>query len=218
MRITLGLLLLLVSVCGAQTTSDKIRLTPEQAISVRRMHDLRFSPDGMRLAFTVSEPARGSEHQSHVWIFFPATHELRQFTNSGKSESRPRWSPDGKKLGFLSEKDDYKQILIMPTDGGEALPFTEGKKSVDDFEWSPDGKRIAFLARDPKTDEEESAAALVVISLPPTIIGNTAPVAQLDRVTASEAVGCAFEPRRAHSPSTRAPQAARANLSCSSSR
>ncbi len=147
--------LLLVSLCGAQTTPDKIRLTPEQAISLRRMHDLRFSPDGTRLAFTVSEPAKGSEHQSHVWIFFPATHELRQFTNSGKSESRPRWSPDGKKLGFLSEKDDYNQILIMPTDGGEALPFTEGKKSVDDFEWSPDGKRIAFLAKDPKTDEEE---------------------------------------------------------------
>ena len=158
MRTKSGLLLfviLVAAVCSAQTTSDKIRLTPAQAISLRQIHDLRSAPDGTRLAFTLSEPAKGTEHHSHIWIYFSTSRELRQYTNSSKSESNPRWSPDGKKLAFLSEKDDYKQILTMPTDGGEALPFTEGKRSIDDFEWSPDGKWIAFLAKDPKTDEEE---------------------------------------------------------------
>ena len=148
-------MLLLGALCAAQSTSEKIKLTPEQALSMRRLQDLRTSPDGSRLAFTLGEPAKGTEHHSHIWVYFPATRELRQFTNSNKTESHPRWSPDGKKLGFLSEKDDFKQILIIPSDGGEALPFTEGKRSVDDFEWSPDGKRIAFLAKDAKTDEEE---------------------------------------------------------------
>ena len=146
---------LLAAVCGAQTSTDKIRLTPEQAISERKIKDLRPSPDGTRVAFTVSEPAKGTEHHSHIWIYLAASRELRQYTNSSKTESTPRWSPDGKKLAFLSEKDEYKQILIMPTDGGEALPFTEGKRSVDDFEWSPNGKWIAFLAKDPKTEQDE---------------------------------------------------------------
>ncbi len=146
---------LLAALCSAQTSTDKIRLTPEQAISERKIKDLRPSPDGTRVAFTVSEPAKGTEHHSHIWIYLAASRELRQYTNSSKTESTPRWSPDGKKLAFLSEKDEYKQILIMPTDGGEALPFTEGKRSVDDFEWSPDGKWIAFLAKDPKTEQDE---------------------------------------------------------------
>jgi dipeptidyl aminopeptidase/acylaminoacyl peptidase len=158
MRTKSGLLLsvvVLAALGSAQTTSEKIRLTPEQSISVRRIQDLRPAPDGTRVAFTVSEPAKGTEHHSHIWIYLPASREQRQYTNSSKTESNPRWSPDGKKLAFLSEKDDYKQILIMPTDGGEALPFTEGKRSVDDFEWSPNGKWIAFLAKDPKTEQEE---------------------------------------------------------------
>ena len=158
MRIKLGLLLsvtLVAALCSAQTASDKLRLSPEQAISLRRLHELRLSPDGSRLAFTLSEPAKGTEHHSHIWVYFPASRELRQFTNSNKTESHARWSPDGKKLGFLSEKDDFQQILVIPTDGGEALPFTEGKRSIEDFEWSPDGKRIAFLAKDAKTDDEE---------------------------------------------------------------
>jgi dipeptidyl aminopeptidase/acylaminoacyl peptidase len=158
MRIKFGLLLsvaLVAALCSAQTSSSKTRLTPEQAISLRRLHDLRTSPDGTRVAFTLVEPAKGTEHHSHIWIYFPTLRELRQFTNSNKTESHPRWSPDGKKLAFLSEKDEFNQILVIPTDGGEALPLTEGKRSIDDFEWSPDGKRIGFLAKDPKTDDEE---------------------------------------------------------------
>jgi len=158
MRIQSGLLLsfsLLAALSAAQTPSEKLKLTPEQAIAIRRLNDLRSSPDGTRVAFTVFEPAKGTEHHSHIWMYYPASKELRQFTNTDKVERHPRWSPDGKKLAFLAEKDDFQQIFVMPTDGGEALPFTEGKRSIEQFEWSPDGKRIAFLAKEAKTDDEE---------------------------------------------------------------
>jgi dipeptidyl aminopeptidase/acylaminoacyl peptidase len=158
MRTKLGFLLsftLLAALGAAQSVSEKQKLTPEQAISMRRLNDLRTSPDGARVAFTVFEPAKGTEHHSHIWMYFPASKELRQFTNTNNVERNPRWSPDGKKLAFLSEKDDVTQIFVMPTDGGEALPFTEGKRSIESFEWSLDGKRIAFLAKEAKSDAEE---------------------------------------------------------------
>ena len=46
------------------------------------------------------------------------TRELRQWTNSAKTEHTPRWSPDGKTLAFLSDREDNTQIWTMPANGG----------------------------------------------------------------------------------------------------
>ncbi len=158
MRTKISVLLVcgvLLSLAAAQATAQTSKLTPEQAISVRHIRDLQWSPDGARVAFEVTEPPKGTEHPSHIWLYTAASHSLRQFTNAPKPESHPRWSPDGKRLAFLCERDDFKQICVIPTDGGEAKPLTEGKRSIADFAWSPDGKQIALLAPEPKTDEEE---------------------------------------------------------------
>ncbi len=144
---------------AAQDTAapDQRRLlTPEASLSLRTISELQFSPDGGRLAFVVMEPAKGAERLRHIWIYERQSGVLRQFTYSAKSESVPRWSPDGKQLAFLSNRDeDQQQILLMRADGGEGRAVTKGKRSVKAFEWSPDGKEIAFLAPDAKTEEEE---------------------------------------------------------------
>src|SRR5437899_10912542 len=67
----------------------------------------------------------------------------------------PRSPLDRERLAFLSDRQEFQQIYVMPANGGEALPLTEGKRSIKDFEWSPDGKQIAFLAPEAKTDAEE---------------------------------------------------------------
>src|SRR5579871_4585477 len=129
-------------------------LTPETSLNIRSISDLQFSPDGTRLAFVVTEPAKGSDRARHVWIY-DKRGGVRQFTNSAKSESSPRWSPDGKQLAFLSNRAEEQQIYAMRMDGGEASALTKGKSSVSAFEWGPDGKQIAFLSPDPKTEEQE---------------------------------------------------------------
>jgi dipeptidyl aminopeptidase/acylaminoacyl peptidase len=131
-------------------------LTPEASLNLRRISDLQFSPDGSRLAFVVAEPPKSEERASHIWILDNKTSGVRQFTYSPKSESSPRWSPDGKQLAFLSNRaEDQQQIYLMRVDGGEAAALTKGKRSIQSFEWSPDGKQIAFLAPDAKTEAEE---------------------------------------------------------------
>jgi len=137
------------------TTSAKSALSVAQAVSVRRQGELRWSPDGSRLVLTVTEPPKGADSQKHIWIFLPNSRELRLFTSSSKSESHPRWSPDGKQVAFLSDRDEFQQIYVMPADGGEAIRRTEGKRRIEAFEWSPDGKQIAFLAPQAKTEDEE---------------------------------------------------------------
>lgn len=148
MIITLLLLLLASGPVQAQ-------LTPEQAISRRTLGDVHISPDGERVCFVVSEPPKGSIRSRHIWMLNVRSREVRQFTGSAKSEYSPRWSPDGRKLAFISDREESPQIYLMSIDGGEGARLTEGKNGVRSFEWSPDGKQMSFIAPDPKSDAEE---------------------------------------------------------------
>ena len=130
-------------------------LTPEQAFKVRRISEVTFSSDAIHLACTVEELPKGTERLSHIWLLNARTGEFRQFTSSAKSERMPRWSPDGRTLGFLSDRDARNQIYTIRLDGGEARAITSGKNAVDSFRWSPDGAHFGFLAPEPKSEAEE---------------------------------------------------------------
>ena len=130
-------------------------LTPEASLNLNNISDLQFSSDGNRLAFVVTEPAKGERRARHIWIYEKQSASVRQFTFSAKSEFLPRWSPDGKQLAFLSDRDEQQQVYAVRTDGGEASALTKGKRGVKNFAWSLDGRQIAFLAPDAKTEAEE---------------------------------------------------------------
>jgi dipeptidyl aminopeptidase/acylaminoacyl peptidase len=139
----------------ALATSAHAQLTPERALDRRGISDLRLSPDGSRLAFTVSEPPKGDARNTDIWMLDLRTKEVRRFATSAKEDRSPRWAPDGRRLAFLSNRDDKTQIYVMPVDGGEAVALTKGKMDVESFNWSPDGRQISFLATEPKSEAEE---------------------------------------------------------------
>jgi dipeptidyl aminopeptidase/acylaminoacyl peptidase len=145
-----------VAVAQEKPAADAAKLlTPEASLNLRSISDLQFSPDGARVAFVLTEPPKGERRARHIWLYEKSSGSVRQFTYSAKDESSPRWSPDGKQLAFLSNRDEQQQIYLMRTDGGEAAALTKGKRSVHSFAWSPDGKQIAFLAPDAKSEAEE---------------------------------------------------------------
>jgi dipeptidyl aminopeptidase/acylaminoacyl peptidase len=157
-----GLMLLGLSLAGGgvfaqeAAKSEGKPLTPEASLNIHFLSDLQLSPDGARLAFVVSEAPKGERRAQHIWMYDKPTNSARQFTFSGKSETSPRWSPDGTRLAFLSNRDgDEQQLYLMNANGGEGATRTKGKSSVKSFEWSKDGKYIAYVAPDAKTEEEE---------------------------------------------------------------
>ncbi len=148
--------LLLAAIPAQQpATSTAKALTPEALLNLRHLSSLEFSPDGTRVAFVVAEPAKGDQRSSHIWLFDTSNSSFRQLSYSAKSESSPKWSPDGKLLAFLSNRDANQQIYLLSMSGGESAPLTKGKRDISRFEWSLDGKTIAFLAPDAKTEAEE---------------------------------------------------------------
>ncbi len=83
-----------------------------------------------------------------------------QLTASPKGENRPRFSPDGRWLAFLSGRDGKKaQVWLLDRRGGEAVKLTDYKADVSDLAWSPDGKRLALVVGDVDPDEEDEEKA-----------------------------------------------------------
>jgi dipeptidyl aminopeptidase/acylaminoacyl peptidase len=130
-------------------------LTPEMTLNRWSLSDLQLSPDEKLLALVVSEPAKPTGQRRNIWLYDLSARVLKPFTSSPKSDTRPRWSPDGRTLAFLSDREGANQVYLIPADGGEARPLTESKTGIDGFAWSPDGKEILLVTTSPKTEAEE---------------------------------------------------------------
>ncbi|KAL4987776.1 Alpha/Beta hydrolase protein [Aspergillus falconensis] len=98
--------------------------------------DIRISPDGLKL--TVSS----------LWIAdVGVDHSARQITSGLFRDEKPRWSPDGRYIAFLSDRGSESSVIYLL-----GIDVRGGWK---DFEWSADGRHIAFIPKDGDDDAKE---------------------------------------------------------------
>ena len=125
---------------------QKRAITFHDLISLHRLSDPQISPDGKWITYTVATPMLEANRSSHdIWIVSAAGGEPRPLTRGG-SDMRARWSPDGKKIAFLSGRDGAPQVYWIGLEGGEATRLTSLSTGADNELWSPDGKSLAFVS------------------------------------------------------------------------
>src|SRR5215210_2475584 len=136
--LALSIVLIFVVAAPAQT---KRAMTPEDVVALNRASDAQIAFDGRRVAFVVTSWDRENDrHNSDVWMVNDARETVR-LTSNPKRDDHPRWSPDLRRIAFLSERpsernDGGAQIYVVSTQGGEPAPLTTHKAPVIDFEWS----------------------------------------------------------------------------------
>lgn len=132
-------------------------LSVDDVLRIQNVTEPRVSPDGEWVAYVVgSLDVEKDEGRSNLHLAPMSGGKSRALTHSDKSNTHPRFSPDGRYLGFLSNRSDEAQVWLLDLGGGEPSRLTNLDGGVSAFEWSPDGTAIVLVARDPAPDVRES--------------------------------------------------------------
>ena len=83
-----------------------------------------------------------NKYYAHLFHVALESDEVTQWTFGKERISSPKWSPDGKRLAFLSNRNEKNQLYILQVLGGEAKQLTDVANGVSSFEWSPCGEKI----------------------------------------------------------------------------
>ena len=142
----------LIIICHISFAQDiKPLFTSLDVFELEWVSDPQISPDGSKIIYN----RRGMDimtdrKTSSLWLINADGSKQRKLTQSEKSERNARWSPDGKRIAFVSSTDQGSEIFVYWIESGQYARLTQLDRSPSNISWSEDGKTIAFTMLVPK--------------------------------------------------------------------
>jgi dipeptidyl aminopeptidase/acylaminoacyl peptidase len=143
----LGYLLLAWALLSVPAPAQKRPFDVDAMLQLARISDFHLSPDGRHVAFTVQRiDVEANTKPRQIWIVPLDGGNPRQLTFDGSANYRPRFSPDGKQLAFISNRSGSAQVWTMNVEGGEARQVTRLATEADGVLWTGDGSHLVFTS------------------------------------------------------------------------
>lgn len=146
MKIVLSALL---AILMTSTPADAKRpITFEDLMKIQQISDPQVSPDGRWVAYVQkSVDLEANKKTGHLWLIPVEGGEARQVTRGEGTDSRPRWSPEGESVAFISTRGGKSQVWVIPVNGGEARPLTHISTEADGVVWAAKGDTLLFTSQ-----------------------------------------------------------------------
>jgi len=169
-RISILLPAFTLTLIGA-AAAQKSGLQSADLLKLRSVGEVKLSPDGSRIAYTVINNDGDARPYSQLWLMTVADGTSIKLSSGKEGSSNPEWSPDGQWIAYDGKLGDKSGLIVARADGSNAKflaplrwtnsPLPSTGKSIA---WSPDGKRIAFVTSVPGPETQNATGDPVVIT------------------------------------------------------
>jgi len=161
-----------VTLLGAVTvTAQPGGLQSRDLGRLRSVGEVRISPDGGHIAYTVVNNDRPGRPYAQVWVMEIASGKSIRLGGPQEVSSNPQWSPDGQWIAYSGGEGDSAGLTVGRPDGSRAtflVPVLGTNSPIQQpgqtFAWSPDSRRIAFVSATPGPEAEAASGDPMVIS------------------------------------------------------
>ncbi|MBK6304618.1 MAG: PD40 domain-containing protein [Gemmatimonadetes bacterium] len=115
-------------------------LSASDMFTIETASDPQISPDGLWVAYVRNwSDAITDKRYSNIWLVKSDGTGHRPVTSGKTHDASPRWSPDGTRLAYTSDKGGSGQLYVRWNDTGESIALTNGAIPPAGPTWSPDG-------------------------------------------------------------------------------
>jgi acylaminoacyl-peptidase len=115
------------------------------------VQDPQISPDGTQVMYVRQfSDVMTDRNYTNLWIVGADGSGHRPVTTGDFGDASPRWSPDGSRVAFISDRDGSAQIWVRFMDSGQMSRITNLQQPPAGIVWSPDGRQLAFTNLVPK--------------------------------------------------------------------
>ncbi len=122
-------------------------LAATDAFELELASDPQISPDGRTIVYVRQfADVRTDRRFSNLWRVDFDGGNHRPLTTGAYGDSSPRWSPDGTRIAFLSNREGSSQAHMLWLESGTSARLTNLENPPEGLSWSPDGRWLAFIA------------------------------------------------------------------------